>query len=146
MRMNAKSRLVGCALLVLAAGLVGCHGQAEPSAIETAVGEDMKSAELLTELCGRPITQLQANQLRTWGTADELLKVSAIESKTDGIFLDAGKRGAGSATVTYTSKSGPVCTGKVSFNFIDVGISKQATKRVVTHNAAYNLSDFKISK
>jgi hypothetical protein len=146
MRMNAKSRLVGCALLVLAAGLAGCHGQAEPIMLKVAITDSLKSADLLTQMCGRPITQLQANHLRSSGTEDELLTISELQSKTDGIFLDAGKRGVGSATVTYTSKSGPACIGKVSFNFEDVGISKQVTKRVVTHNAAYDLSNFILSK
>jgi hypothetical protein len=119
---------------------VACTGDASPIMMNVAIREYIRTPEKLTELCGRPIAQLEAGYLISTPANLEVTDLVAKHS----MFGKA--KGDGTATLVFKAKEGAPCKAKLAFHFEDEGQVKLATKRSTVSSIDFTLSNVVMTK
>lgn len=131
------SRILSLAVVSLAlSGLAGCQASiSEPMLREALVGE-AKDPEVLTQLCGRAIPQIEAN-----GAGSRLKFADVVATRS---YL--GKEGKGTAKIRYDAPSGGPCEGTMAFDFRQDTVTKQQKRRSSTYTSNFELTNVKVSR
>lgn len=136
MRSHPIPRSIGWLAILFFFALPGCNASISQPMLQEALVGNCKTPEALTAICGRPITQLEANQA---GMGLKFKNVVASRPFT-------GVDGKGTAEVEYASNSGAPCSGTMAFDFRQNTTMKQYSKRNVTYSSVFELSNVAFAK
>ena len=132
--MKTLTRLLAL-VLTCSPWLVGCNVDISQAQLQSALTGELRDTEALSQLCGRPIAQMEANSSGTRLTFSDV-------KASRGFF---GKEGKATAKVDYRSNSGPACGGTLAFDFLQEASMKQYARRNVSYSSEFALSHFVIT-
>lgn len=120
--------------LVLLLLLTGCEVDIAPNMLEGDLLREAHETEFVVELCGAA----PKNPMRVV----QYLKLTNIQAKRPLL----GGEGHGTADVTFPQEGGPVCKGKIAFDFSQDSKTFRSRGRVVGTSNKFFFGNMKITK
>ena len=114
--------------------VTGCDVEIAPNMLEGDLLHEVREPEVVKELCGaEPLNPIRVVQY---------LKLSNIRGKRPLM----GSQGHGSADVTFPQEGGPVCKGKVEFDFSQDSKTFRSRGRVVGTSNKFFFGNVKLTR
>ncbi len=126
--------------------LAACSTDPGFPTFQTALNEALRDDEALSKLCKRPISQADANAVRTTMANKQATQPNEASfpkfSSTRSVF---GKDGTGRTEVVYVPRQGPPCTGEMTFSFRQEVSGEKIGKRGTKYISQVDLSNVVIT-
>jgi hypothetical protein len=117
--------------VLVVAALPACNASISQPMLQEALVGTSKNPEALSAICGRAISEFEANQA---GPSLSFKNVVASRPFT-------GYDGKGTAEVAYKSTSGAACAGTMSFDFHQETTEKRYSRRNASYTSKFELTN-----